>query len=329
MRLAIAITMKCNARCAHCCTHCGPYRNEAMSLQQLQRIISEAATVSGSAAFQVDITGGEPFLDFDLLQQVVAHGASLGAHMSCMTNGYWATSPEVATEKLRVLKDKGLQALGVSTSQPHQQFVALNRVRQALESARAVGLTTELKIAVQKGDHDVGGLIDQCRRQLHADVVSVFAITPYLQAGVDAIPQDHYLRKPGLPDGRCPGQVMMMEPDGSAYACCAAGSSNRFLKLGTVGVDSLEWLDTQHRRKARFRLLRNKGPIHFAQEAMARGEAGRLRSSYAGACDLCLHIARDPVLADIAEQICLEQELADLRKAWNLEEEPVAQISDA
>src|SRR5262249_31849546 len=139
-------------------------------------IISEAATVVAPTPFQIDITGGEPFLDFNLLVKVVAHGATLGAFMTCMTNGYWATSPEVAIAKLRVLKDIGLQSLSVSTSGPHQQFVPLKRVRQALDAARSIGLPTELKVAVQKGDHDEGGLIDQCKQQLAADVISTFTI---------------------------------------------------------------------------------------------------------------------------------------------------------
>jgi hypothetical protein len=203
----------------------------------------------------------------------------------------------------------------------------MKRVHQALEAARAIGLPTELKVAVQKGDHDEGGLIDQCKQQLSADVISVFTITPHKHEGPAPLPEERYIRNDGLPDDRCPGQVMMMEPGGAAYACCASGSSNQFLRVGTVGVDSLKRLDSQHRRKAKFRLLRKEGPIHFAREAIRRGEGGRLRSAYAGVCDLCLHISNDPVLSKIAEQVCVEQELAELRTAWQLEPEDVAPLA--
>jgi hypothetical protein len=296
-------------------------------LPELKRIIAEAATVPGRRPFQIDITGGEPFLEFELLVEVIEYGVSLGAFMSCMTNGYWATSPEKAVAKLQILKDKGLHSLGVSTSRPHQQFVPMRRVRVALDAARSIGLPTELKVAVQKGDFDDGGFIDECKRELHATVTSVFTITPHKHEGPAPLPEERYIRNPGLPEDKCPGQVMMMEPGGAAFACCASGSSNGFLRLGTVGVDRLADLDSHHRRNAKFRLLRKEGPIHFAREAIRRGEGGRLRSSYAGTCDLCLQIANDPVLSAIAEDVCREQELADLRKAWGLEEEDVAPLS--
>jgi hypothetical protein len=160
--------------------------------------------------------------------------------------------------------------------------------------------------------------------------VSVFPISPYRDDGAAPLPEDEYVRAPGLPEARCPGQVMMVEPSGTAYACCASGSSNRFLAVGRIGAEPLERLETRLRRNVKFRLLRRSGPIHFAREAIRRGAGQRLRPSYAGPCDLCLHLATDPELARIAEQVCVEQELAELRRAWHLDEEmPVPAFESA
>ena len=53
------------------------------------------------------------------------------------------------------------------------------------------------------------------------------------------------------------------------------------------------------------RVLRELGPIRFAEQAIARGDGGRLRAKYAGPCDLCAHIASDVVLENHARESAL------------------------
>src|SRR5581483_3495639 len=104
--------------------------------------------LAGNQTLEISITGGEPFLDFALLRDVVAHGTRRGAQMTCVTNAYWATSPEKALALLSQLKDAGLLLVAISTSHFHQQFVKKQRVERALGAARRIKLDTELKLVL-------------------------------------------------------------------------------------------------------------------------------------------------------------------------------------
>jgi hypothetical protein len=137
---------------------------------------------------------------------------------------------------------------------------------------------------------------------------------------------DYHGRTEGLPDTLCPGQDLTIEPDGTAYCCCTAGSSNNFLAVGNIKTQSLAELYQLMRRQTKFRLLRDRGPIFFARAAIARGQSQYLRAGYAGPCDLCTHIARTPQLAAIAEKICIEEELRQIREAWGLTDSEVAEV---
>jgi hypothetical protein len=135
--------------------------------------MKEAAAVKDQTTLRFDLTGGEPFLDFEGLLDLVRFGAGLGAQVTCVTNAYWATSSERAESLLTQLKSAGLWSISVSTSRHHVQFVPLKRVQLALALARTVGLTTEIKVAVMQSDNAKDGLIDQCRQQISdVDLVS-------------------------------------------------------------------------------------------------------------------------------------------------------------
>jgi MoaA/NifB/PqqE/SkfB family radical SAM enzyme len=302
MEIALVLTWKCNASCGHCSTSCGPYRPESLHKEEILRLMSEAALIDDGEPLYFHLTGGEPFLNFDLLLETVRHGASLQGEVSCVTNAYWAKSAEVARQKLGALREAGLTALAVSISRFHQRYVPLRYVRLALEAAASVGLSTELKGAVTTSDLQPGGLRDQWKSQLDADEINIFPVVPYLRSGV-TLPEEEYYREPGLPPQVCPEEILCVEPDGAAMSCCGQAPSTLFLKLGNIRENSLDTLHQRFNEAGRQRILRERGPIAFAQAAIAAGLGHRLREGYAGPCDLCVHIGADPELRKIADEL--------------------------
>src|ERR1043165_4389764 len=145
MKLALLITARCNASCSHCSTSCGPHREEHLSRDQIFNLVDQAAAIDDGERFKVLLSGGEPFLDFGLLLDVVRHASSKGAIVTCVTNGYWATSAEQARDLLTQLKQAGLRSFAGSTSRFHQAFVSRRRVERALAASRVVGLRCTLK----------------------------------------------------------------------------------------------------------------------------------------------------------------------------------------
>lgn len=321
MEIAFIVTAQCNAACTHCSTSCGPTRAEALDTPTIFRLMDEAAKINDGTPLRFDLTGGEAFLDIERLAGLISYGTALGGQVTVCTNGFWATSLDVAKSKLSPLKGKGLDVLAVSTSRFHQRFVPLRRVRYALEAARALGLKTELKGVVIERDLEPGGELSRWREQLDADVVDIFPVLPYLREGGHIDEKDYY-REAGLPEQTCPGALLCIEADGKASCCCAPGIATDFLTLGSVETTPLEEIHRRFRRFGKQRILRELGPIHFARSIVAKGLGARLRTHYAGPCDLCLHIGSDPELAGVADEVATLADLEDLRRAWRLPAAP-------
>lgn len=311
MKLVFMVTRRCNASCGHCSTSCGPSRSEALSRQDIFKVMDEAAALAEGGQLKFSITGGEPFLDLGLLRDVIAHGTALGADVSCVSNGYWATSPEKARTLLTDLKRAGLGLLAVSTSRFHQQFVKLQRVERALRAARDIGLPCALKFVRLRSDPDDADSMTAWGKAAGACRVEAFSVLPHLAEGV-SLPEDEYIRDIGLPQGPCPAPVMTIAEDGEAYSCCTPGSIKPFYSLGNTRGAALFDLRNRFYLGGKQQLLRVQGPIQFARQVEARGEGHRLRSSYASVCDLCTHIASDGVMAAVAEDVARDFEMQQI-----------------
>ena len=302
MMMSFILGARCNARCGHCAKAYGPTRPEELSPRLILRLMDEAAQIDDGEPLAFAITGGEPFVQFEALLEVVAHGAALGARVHCVTNAYWATTAETATGKLSALRSRGLWGLSVSVSRFHQQFVPLRRVRTALQAAAALGISTTLKGAVVNADLEPGGELAGWKEQLDADDIRIFPVLPYLRPG-EALPEQAYYREPGLPQEPCPEEILTVDFNGAARSCCSPGHADEFLTVGDAATTPLAQIERRFRLAGRQRILREQGPIAFARAAIAAGLGERLRPAYAGPCDLCLHIRADDELRHIAEQL--------------------------
>lgn len=316
MNLAFIVTSRCNARCAHCSSGCGPDRSGELPTQRILELMDEAATLEPGAPLSFGITGGEPFLDFARLLTIVAHGARVGGSVSCVTNAYWASSNERAHQRLAALREAGLAILGVSTSRYHERYVTRSRVQRALDFARELGIRTVLKVAIGRSDTGGGGGLEAWARGAGADSVEVFPVLPYLREG-QRWEDGEFIQTPGLPEGTCPSARITVREDGAALTCCHPGAESEFLRLGTAGENTLEELYDRFHLQGQQQLLRMKGPIHFARGIQAAGLGHLLRPAYASVCDLCAHIARVPQLARVAAEMSEQFEQEELRRLFS------------
>lgn len=301
MRFGFLLTARCNASCAHCTVNSGPMQTAALPQDTVLDLMDQAAVLWRREGLRGEglefcLSGGEPFLDFDRLLRIVGHGSRLGATVSCVTNGSWAATDDVARAKLAALKQAGLAALAVSTSSFHQRFVRLARVERALALAREAGLSTGLKCAVTASDR---AGIESWARTRAVDQLEVFPVLPYLRDGA-VLPERDYIREHALPKGRCPAATITVREDGRAYTCCMPGAFTEFLALGSVHQTSLDDIHDRFYLQNRQQALRHRGPAYFARAVIAAGAGARLRQRYESVCDLCAHIASDSHMAPIA-----------------------------
>lgn len=149
--LTVLPTSRCTAECRHCAMSSGPHRTESIGQEDLEKILTEVFAAAPSLQIVV-FAGGEPTLIGDALHRAIRLCAGHGLLTRVVTNAYWATSAEVARDKVQALRDAGLHELNISTDDFHLPFVSLQRVRWAFEAAIEAGFLSVVITTCCGGD---------------------------------------------------------------------------------------------------------------------------------------------------------------------------------
>ena len=98
-------------------------------------------SLAGDAA-KIHLTGGEPFLYWDHLKQILleAKKQGLGQVDLIETNGFWATDEKIITERLKTLDKLGMLRLKISCDPFHQEYVDIKLVQKLAQiGAKVLG----------------------------------------------------------------------------------------------------------------------------------------------------------------------------------------------
>jgi len=135
----LMLTYKCNCACEFCYYNCCPEKGGLMPVDTAISAWRSLKVLAGDSA-KIHITGGEPFLYWDHLQEILeqAQKQNLGKVDLVETNGFWATSEKIVTQRLKKLDELGMNRFKVSTDPFHQQYVDIEPVR------RLAGMAAEI-----------------------------------------------------------------------------------------------------------------------------------------------------------------------------------------
>jgi len=135
----LLLTYKCNGACEFCYYNCDPDKGGLMPVETVINAWQSLKVLAGDAA-KIHITGGEAFLYWDHLHDVLRQAKSEGMGKVDLieTNGFWATSEDVVTRRLKRLDELGMDRLKVSTDPFHQEYVDVEPVK------RLAGLAMEI-----------------------------------------------------------------------------------------------------------------------------------------------------------------------------------------
>ena len=87
----------------------------------------------------IHFTGGEPFLNFDLLCEGVRIAKELNIpSVFVETNSFWATSDEVTRDKVSKLKDMGMDGILVSVNPFFLEYIPFERTERAAVISRDI-----------------------------------------------------------------------------------------------------------------------------------------------------------------------------------------------
>mgnify|MGYP001813384097 FL=1 len=145
----LLLSYKCSGTCKHCLYGCSPrWPADWISEADAELVLAQLADkMRGKYPFPgqvgvndgVHFTGGEPFLNFELLLRLTAMAKGLGIPTTFVeTNGFWARDDEPAREKLLALRDAGLDGILISANPFILEQVPFERTERAVRVSREV-----------------------------------------------------------------------------------------------------------------------------------------------------------------------------------------------
>jgi hypothetical protein len=145
----VLLTYKCSAACRHCLYACSPtWPADWISPEDLEACLAilssrirpnpwGAQTISFN--YGLHFTGGEPFLNFDLLLHGVrvAHEFQIPS-LFVETNCFWCSNDDVTREKLQTLKEAGLRGILISVNPFYAEHIPFERTERGIRLSKQV-----------------------------------------------------------------------------------------------------------------------------------------------------------------------------------------------
>jgi len=299
--LDLLLTYQCVSRCAHCLYHAHPKARGVMTVADAQTYLEQAGDIQW-----VSIHGGEPFLYFDQLLDIITAAKALEiGEIWVMTNCYWAHSHASACSQVQKIKDAGATHIWISADAFHQDFIPLERVKTALKAARTssfeniivnslyLGSEQERNEYNRKTHHilsELGTLDDVITRWESFSIgVALSVVGRAAQELAPLLPQQE------LPSGPCilppylgsdidAPQAFEIDPYGWVLLCPG-------LSVGNAQTTSLSHILNTYDPASIpvLNILRKEGPAGLLKEAQTQGFTP---GTYVNECHLCYEVRK-------------------------------------
>ena len=318
----LLLTYKCNCACEFCYYNCAPDKGGLMPVETAIGTWRSLRILAGDSA-KVHITGGEAFLYWDHLQEILkaAQSEKLGKVDLIETNGFWATNEKIARDRLKRLDELGTHRFKVSTDPFHQEYVDAEVVRRLAEIAidvlgpgrvlvrweKYLDNPADMKNLppAEREKQYVSAMIDYpCRfTGRAADKLAELVVGQRIHAAggsVGAAPcgcpgRPHRVAPTGFPELAIPedncksdflgAKGVHIDPFGNVFSGTCSG-----IILGNVNATPLEeiWKQFDPEKDDFINTLFNSGPAGLLKKAESQGY--KREEVYADKCHLCTSI---------------------------------------
>jgi hypothetical protein len=145
----LMLSYKCPAACRHCMYACSPkWKGDWISVDRLERYLPRLAKVIQPSPYGprrlslnhgLHFSGGEPFLNFELLLKAVEIADALKIPSTFVeTTGFWCKSDAYTRQRLMTLKKAGLEGIMISVNPFYTEYVPFERADRCICISREV-----------------------------------------------------------------------------------------------------------------------------------------------------------------------------------------------
>lgn len=285
--LIISLTGQFNAACKHCCFECSPEVNEKIDKEYIYKLLDYG--ISNEKIKSVAITGGEPFLEEALLMDMLLKLQDANKKVTCITNGYWAQTEEIAYKKLKRLTQAGLSVLTVSHDDFHKEYIPTYKIKNLFKAARHLPLEIHLNMSVTESNLGNSILAELGKTVLGVNIVKF----PVVEVGsCKNIPKKELIKFMSSENSMpCPSRSaeMMVNYDGYVYPCCSPTVFEGFLRVGNIYDKPIERIEKDMKSNIFIYIIKKEG-LDWFYKTICENNLFELKKYYASPCDLCLEI---------------------------------------
>jgi hypothetical protein len=288
----LLLTYKCNAACEFCYYSCSPDKGGLMPVETCIKAWRSLKVLAGDDA-KIHLTGGEPFLCWDRLIEILKAGReqNLGPVDMVETNGFWATNDQLVEDWLDILLVLGVQRLKISVDPFHQEYVPIEPVRRL--ACIAIEMFGPDRVLVRWEKYLTQNQRSKIKDRKSDQYVQAYHDYPFRLAGRAAGHMAELLAsKPAgaFADENClsgflGAKGVHVDPHGNVFSGTCSG-----IVLGNINGKPLEdiWKQFHPGQDAFIQILCEKGLYGLLEQAKSLGY--KELPAYAGKCHLCTHL---------------------------------------
>lgn len=287
--LGLVLGYECNIRCRHCLwgdTLENPLR---MTAAEACNYIDQASELDN--IFLVGFTGGEGFLFKEVMKEAMLYAAvTYGLPSSIGSNSSFATSFDKARRILEKYRSIGLRRLQLSVDDFHQEWVAIERVRNAVRAAMDLEIKTTLVCIVTEKTKSAREYLEAIGVEEGPFVEIAEAPCTPVGFAAERIDPGDFARHPGVPSDWCSMlRVLNVLPDGSVQMCCGAPFSKSAFKAGNAKRERLSAIVGRAEADPLFNALSSGFGVRHLIPILEENGYGHLikYDQYASSCDAC------------------------------------------
>lgn len=289
--VGLMLTYKCPAECECCYYHCGPEKSGLMSIEIALAAWQGLIEIAGASA-KVHITGGEPFLYTEHLEELLEKAQQLGFGAADVieTNAYWATNKTDVTKKLEFLNRYNVGRLKISYDPFHAEFVKFDKVKLLYETACEILGVEKVMVRWEqyfKEPVETKDLDDEKKMDAFLESLRQYPCRFTGRAGGRlaqrlADKEIEQIAENNCKKGFLGSKSIHIDPYGNVFSGVCSG-----IVIGNINEKPLNrlWQEFNPAKDEFLNVLFNNGPVGFLEKATKSGyKKSRL---YSGKCHLC------------------------------------------
>jgi hypothetical protein len=318
-------TFRCVANCASCGTLSNPFDKTELSLQSIKKCIQEVKRVNFA---NIVFTGGEATLCWKKLLKAIKETKRLDIMTRLVSNAHWATTPNIALNRIRTLKKAGLDEINFSAGDEHAKYIPILNIINAIVAS----ISNQSKPAVMVEDRAARRITKkkilnhpEIKKLISADK-SCLTITesPWMPLDPFRVEKYHNFKLANYDNldsfMSCDTvlQSLTILADGNISTCCGFGA-RLIPELIVSNIKNPDFLMTaiENTENDFMKIwLHYEGPLKILAWAAKKNPTIKWEDMYAHCCQACVRIYKDPAVMKTIKENYKEKIGDILSNAW-------------